>query len=131
MTLRLHLGEVLWLAALAAGGAQACRGARSPEPADLARYRSALDAAQVALAVSSAICASLPPGERAGCHGQLAALNDAVVGGGQVLASVDACQRAADAECIQQATETARERLPELLRLLGRETAPASSGGGS
>lgn len=131
MAPRLYLGELLWLAALAVGGAQACRGARSPEPPDLARYRAALEVAQTTLAVAGALCAALPPGERAACHDQLAALDDAVVVGHQVLASAEACQRAADAECIQQATETARARLPELLRLLGRETAPASSGGGS
>lgn len=109
----------------------ACRGARSPEPADLARYRAALDVAQTTLAVAGALCAALPPGERASCHDQLAALDDAVVVGAAVLKDVEACQRAADAVCIQDATETARARLPELLRLLGRETAPASSGGGS
>lgn len=59
---------------------------------------------------------------------QLAALDDAVAVGSQVLASAEACQRAADAECIERAAEAAREHLPELLRLLGRETAPASSG---
>lgn len=123
--------QVVLLASMVLVAVEACRGARSPEPVDLARYRAALDVAQTTLAVAGALCTTLPPGERASCRDQLAALDEAVVVGSQVLASVEACQRATDAECIQQAAETARERLPELLRLLGRETAPASSGGGS
>jgi hypothetical protein len=123
---------VLWLdVALVVVALGACRGARSPEPADLARYRSALEAAQTTLAVAGALCAALPPGERAACHDQLAALDEAVTVGAQVLQSAETCQRQSDTACVQQAAETARERLPELLRLLGRETAPASSGGGS
>jgi hypothetical protein len=126
--IRLHLGEWCCLAGMALLGLDACRGARSPEPGDLARYRAAIEVAQTTLIVAGALCTTLPPGERASCHDQLAALDDAVVVGSQVLASVEACQRAADAVCVSQATETARERLPALLRLLGRETAPASSG---
>lgn len=110
----------------------ACRGARSPvADDDLARYRAALEVAQTTLAVAGALCAALPPGERASCHDQLAALDDAVVVGAAVLRSAEACQRQSDAVCVQQAAEEARARLPELLRLLGRETASASSGGGS
>lgn len=112
----------------------ACRGARSPlADTDLARYRAAIEAAQTTLAVAGALCATLPSGERAACHDQLAALDDAATVGAAVLESAEACQRQSDAVCIQQTAETARARLPELLRLLGRETAPATSasGGGS
>lgn len=126
MTLpRFYLGELLWLAALAVGGAQACRGARSPAADDLARYRDALHLARASLGASLALCATRPPSEVEHCAQSLDALSEAVQIGDATLASVETCTQAEREACVRQASETARERLPELLRLLGRE------GGGS
>lgn len=110
---------------------EACRGARSPEPADLAAYRDALTIARTSLRVSLALCATRPPSKVEACAEAFDALGQAVLIGDEVLRSVEVCAQAEREVCVSQATETARERLPELLRLLGRETAPASSGGGS
>lgn len=129
MVPRLYLGELLWLAALAVGGAQACRGARSPDADELADLRTALDAAELVAPYARAACSGLPdPEQRRLCHGALDATDEAALVASQVLASAEACREQADAACLEQARESARVLLPRLRR---QAPAASSSGGGS
>ena len=111
----------LWLldVALVTLALGACRGARAPAADDLARYRDALHLARASLGAGLALCATRPLPELERCAQSLDALSEAVQIGDAALASVETCAQAEREACVRQATETARERLPELLRLLG------------
>lgn len=131
------LGFVLGVAA-----SLGCRPPSTPDgpEAPLDELRALVRAAELVVPPGRLACGALPAGRRPPCLVALDALEAAGRLGASVLRTAEACQQA-DAACLARATEEARQRLPELRRLLGREvpvalappaesTAPAGSAPG-
>lgn len=115
---RPHLGELLLLATLLVVLGEACRGLRSPEPAELAEARALVLGAQLALPAARRACPATPdPGA---CSGIADALDDALA---ILEPQLVACEgEAASTErqaCEVERLEEVRKRLPELRRLVG------------
>ncbi len=116
---------------------EACRGPRSPEPAELAEARALVTTARITLPLARTTC-PLVQDRMPLCEGTLDALEDGLAVVEPLLASCPAGAPESDrVTCEANRLEEIRARLPELRRLAGvvaglargQAPAPASSGG--
>lgn len=98
---------------------EACRGPRSPEPAEMAEARALVTTARIALPLAASTC-PLVADRMPNCSGVLDALGDGLAIVEPLLSS---CPPAAPeperVECEANRLEELRQRLPELRRLVG------------
>lgn len=112
------LGELLLLATLLVVLGEACRGLRSPEPAELTEARALVLGAQLALPEARRACPATP--DPVLCQGIADALDDALaILEPQLVACEGEAASPARQACEVERLEEVRRRLPELRRLVG------------
>lgn len=104
------------LAVLLAGG---CRDASAPSPDPVEELAGATEVASVAIQLAASSCPLLPPEEAEACASTAEGLGDLVAVADAVLQARSECATG-DRDCAIAVGELARERLPELRRVLLR-----------